>query len=147
MIVDRIEYAGQYAKQLVHLKDALDFIRENPDLGEGKHTFPGGWLMKQTGVTKALNDGPYEAHRSYIDVQILAEGREIILWNRLENMTALSPYNTDTDKQALSGAGSILELVPGMFCVLFPEDAHAACRHLEGDSPANYVKYVVKLKI
>ncbi len=147
MIVDRIEYAGQYAGQLVHLEDALNFIHENPDPGEGRHEFPGGWLMKQTGVTKALDEGPYEAHRSYIDVQILAEGREIIRWNRLENMTALSPYDSGTDKQALSGAGSLLELLPGMFCVLFPEDAHAACRHLDGCAPARYVKYVVKLKI
>ncbi len=146
MIIDRIEYAEKYAGQLAHLKDALNFIRENPDPGEGKHPFSGGWLMKQAGMTKALDDGPYEAHRRYIDVQILIEGREIIRWNRLENMTALSPYNEDTDKQALSGPGSILELVPGMFCVLYPEDAHAACRHLDGDSPAKYVKYVVKLK-
>ena len=146
MIVDRIEYAAQYDEKIPHLKDALCFIKENPDLGEGKNTFPGGWLMKQTGVTKGLDDGLYEAHRSYIDVQLLMEGREIILWNRLENMTALAPYDPDKDKQALSGMGSVLELTPGMFCILFPQDAHAACRHLEGEMPHTYVKYVIKLE-
>ena len=34
-----------------------------------------------------------------------------------------------------------------MFCALFPSDAHAPCRHPEGQEPAPYVKYVVKLKI
>lgn len=145
MIVDRIEYAAEYTGRLPHLADALALIRENP--GTGKHTFPGGYLMRQEGQTKSLREGSYEAHRTYIDVQLLTEGQEIILWDRLENMTEITPYDPQTDKQTLQGQGSILEMKPGMFCILFPSDAHTACRHLDGEGPSFYTKYVIKLEM
>ena len=55
-------------------------------------------------------------------------------------------YDPEKDKQPLRGQGSALEMRPGMFCALFPSDAHSACRHTEGQPPAAYVKYVVKLE-
>nr|WP_325299998.1 YhcH/YjgK/YiaL family protein [uncultured Dysosmobacter sp.] len=145
MIVDRIEYAAEYAAQLPHLQDALQTIRSQPDMDGGKHPFPGGYVMRQTGLTKPAEDAAYEAHRKYIDVFILAEGRETVLWNRLENMQETAAYDPEKGKQALQGCGSALEMQPGMFCVLFPSDAHSACRHTAEQTA--YVKYVIKLEI
>lgn len=147
MIVDRIDHAADYAAQLPHLQDAVALIRELKDPAPGKHPFPGGYLMYQSGQTRAADEGGYEAHRKYADVQILLEGRELILWDRLENMEETAPYNAETDKLALRGSGSILEMRPGMFCVLFPTDAHTACRHEAGGAPGPYAKYVVKLEL
>lgn len=145
MIVDRIEYAAEYAAQLPHLRDALQVIRSQPDMDSGRHLFPGGYVMRQTGVTKPVEDATFETHRRYIDVFILAEGREVVLWNRLENMQETAAYDPEKDKQALQGQGIALEMSPGMFCALFPTDAHAPCRHTAGETA--YVKYVVKLEI
>ncbi|MDO4266072.1 MAG: YhcH/YjgK/YiaL family protein [Eubacteriales bacterium] len=147
MIIDRLEYAAQYQNVLPHLMDAVAFIKENPNPGPGKHTFPGGYLMQQSGETRALSDGDYEAHREYIDVQLLMEGSEYLLWNRLENMKETVPYDREKDKHAITGDGSLLELRPGMFAVLYPEDAHKACRHPEGALPSHYEKFVIKLKL
>ncbi len=147
MIVDRIEFAAQYAKQLPHLADAMKAIRENPDMDASKHPFPGGYVMRQTGLTKPAADAAFEAHRSYIDVFVLAEGTETVLWNRLEHMEEAEPYDSQKDKHALKGTGSALEMKPGMFCALFPTDAHAPCRHLDGQEAAPYVKYVIKLAL
>jgi biofilm protein TabA len=147
MIVDRMEYAGEYAAQLPHLQHALAFIRENPDPGAGKHPFTGGYLMRQEGETRPADEGTYEAHRKYIDVQLLKEGGELLLWDRLENMTEVSAYDPEKDKHTLQGNGSVLEMRPGMFCVLFPNDAHTACRHAVGATSGRYVKYVIKLEI
>lgn len=98
-------------------------------------------------MTKPVKDAAFETHRKYIDVFILAEGKETVLWNRLENMEETAPYDPAKDKLALKGEGSQLEMKPGMFCALFPSDAHALCRHPEGQEAAPYVKYVVKLKL
>lgn len=148
MIVDRIEYAAAYEAQLPHLEDALRIIRDLPEEPEtGRYEFPGGYLMYQTGMTKPAGDAAYETHRAYIDVQILREGRELILWDRAENMTPTAPYDLEKDKQALRGAGSALEMRPGMFCALFPTDAHSACRHEDGAQPGAYRKFVVKLEV
>ena len=62
-------------------------------------------------------------------------------------MTEIASYDPQTDKQTLQGQGSVLEMKPGMFCVLFPSDAHTACRHLDGEDPSSYVKYVIKLEL
>lgn len=147
MIVDRIEYAAEYAARLPHLQDALGAIQSEPEMDGGKHPFPGGFVMRQTGLTKPADDAAFEAHRKYIDVFILAEGRETVLWNRLENMRESAAYDPEKDKLALEGQGSGLEMRPGMFCVLYPSDAHSACRHTAGQEPSAYVKYVVKLEV
>lgn len=146
MIVDRVEYAADYAAQLPHLADALRLMKEMPQLSPGKHLCPGGYFMYQTGTTRAVSESGFEAHRDYIDVQILLQGRELILWNRLENMEETVPYDPQTDKQGLRGKGSVLEMQPGMFCALFPGDAHTACRHAEAQEATDYAKYVVKLE-
>lgn len=147
MIVDRLEYASEYFEQLPGFQNAIEFIRENPEPGEGKHSFPGGFMMCQAGETKDMETGDYELHRNYIDVQILRSGSEMILWNRKENMKGSIPYDPEKDKEMVSGEGSILELKPGMFAVLFPTDAHKACRHLDKSSQSEFSKYVVKLEL
>lgn len=147
MILDRTEYAADYAAQLPHLADALALIAQNPHPGPGRHPFAGGYLMEQSGTTRPAQDGTFEAHRQYIDVQILAEGQEWLVWNRLERLTDAAPYDPATDKSALSGEGSLVELTAGMFAVLFPADAHKACRHPAGAAPGPFAKYVVKLEL
>lgn len=147
MIVDRIEYAEAYAAQLPNLPKALERIRQEPDMDGSRHPFPGGYVMRQTGATKPIPDAAFETHRKYIDVFILAEGTETVLWNRIENMEPTAEYDPEKDKLALKGTGSALEMKPGMFCALFPTDAHAPCRHPVGQEPGPYVKYVVKLEL
>ncbi len=44
--------------------------------------------MRQSGMTKPAENAAYEVHRRYIDVFILTEDRETVLWNRLERMEA-----------------------------------------------------------
>ena len=147
MIIDRIEYVDQYFQLLPHLADALQLIAQQPNMEPGKHFFYGGFVMRQTGCTRPVYEGTYEAHRKYVDVQILMNGRELILWDRLENMQEIEPYQPETDKCVLQGHESMVEMRPGMFCVLFPSDAHAACRHEESHSGTTYEKYVVKLEL
>lgn len=145
MIVDRIEYAAEYEDCLPALGRALLEI-ECASEWDDPRRFPGGYVMRQSGMTKPEDSSAFETHRKYIDVFILAEGRETVLWNRLENMEAVEDYDPGKDKQPLRGRGAPLEMQPGMFCALFPSDAHSACRHTEGQPAAAYVKYVVKLE-
>lgn len=112
-----------------------------------RHLFPGGYVMRQTGTTKPIQDAAFETHRKYVDVFILVEGKETVLWNRIENMEPTAEYDPEKDKLALKGTGTSLQMQPGMFCALFPTDAHAPCRHPEGQEPGPYVKYVVKLEL
>jgi len=146
MIVDRVKYAAEYEDRLPGLGRALEEIRREGGWTEPRR-FPGGYVLRQSGRTRPEDGEGFEAHRGHVDVFILAEGRETVLWNRLEELEESGPYDPEKDKQPLRGRGSGLELEPGMFCVLFPGDAHSPCRHRPGQAPADYVKYVVKLEV
>ena len=54
--------------RLPHLADALEAIRKEPDMSPDKHYFTGGYVMRQTGMTKPVKDAAFETHREYIDV-------------------------------------------------------------------------------
>ena len=147
MIVDRIEKIDEYMDRFPCLKTAMEMIREDPGMDNSKHFFPGGFVMHQIGKTRAEKDGGYEVHRKYIDVQMLVGGREVIFWNHKDFMDPLTPYDENVDKEMLQGDGAPLEMHPGMFCVMFPTDAHAACRYYAGEEPNPFEKYVVKVEI
>lgn len=147
MILDRIAYAQAYTAQLPNLPMALERIRQEPDMDGSRHFFPGGYVMRQTGITKPIQDASFESHRKYIDVFILAQGAETVIWNRIEEMEPVAEYDPEKDKLALKGTGASVQMLPGMFCALFPTDAHSPCRHPDGQDPSPYVKYVVKLEL
>lgn len=68
-----------------------------------------------------------EVHRAYIDVHILLEGEERIGWKALEDAAdEVKPYDADGDCALYGdGATAYVDLHPGEFVVVYPEDAHA----------------------
>lgn len=89
-----------------------------------------------------------EAHRRYIDVQYLVEGREVIHWAPLATLTDVTlPYDAAKDAAFFAGTGGEvpLRLAAGQFAILFPDDAHAPC--CAWDAPEDVLKVVVKVAI
>ena len=79
---------------------------------------------------------PLEAHEEHIDIQVLLKGRERIGWlPRALCQEPQAPYE-DTPS-------SYVDLVPGDFVILYPEDAHAP---LIGGGGA-VSKLVVKIRL
>jgi len=78
--------------------------------------------------TKAKCDAVAEAHRKYIDVMYVVEGEETVY---VEDTAALSEITREYENEgdyllgALDDDFSAIRLYPGMFLILFPEDAHA----------------------
>lgn len=68
-----------------------------------------------------------EVHRDYIDVHILLEGKERIGWKALEDVTDLKQaYQKEGDCALYSETPtSFVDLLPGQFLIVFPEDPHA----------------------
>lgn len=97
------------------------------------------------GITKDMDAGDYEAHRKYLDVQVLLQGDETVVWADIADLTETEAYNSDTDKAMYAGEGSAVGIRPGMCYICWPHDAHKACRHAV--QPAQYRKAVIKLEI
>lgn len=146
MLIQRLERLMADSARLPHLEDALTCLAEHRDApAPARFDFPGGYLMLQEGVTIALDEGDYEAHRRYLDVQVLLEGTETVVWSDISALRPSVPYDPEKDKTMFTGEGCNMTLLPGTCYVCWPEDGHKACRHTE--QPAHYRKAVIKLTL
>lgn len=70
---------------------------------------------------------PLEAHRDYLDIHILLEGEERIGWKPINNCgTPSKAYDKEGDYMLFDEpASSYVDLRPGDFAIVWPEDAHA----------------------
>ena len=68
-----------------------------------------------------------EVHRQYIDIHIPLDGVEVIGWKPLEDCTNLTkPYDEAADCELYTEpATSYINLQPGQFMIVWPEDPHA----------------------
>jgi biofilm protein TabA len=126
------------------LAEFLDKI-EVSNLPEGRMEIEGSDLfviVNPTATTRA--EAPLEAHRTYIDVQVIVKGLDTMGWAPLSICHEVSaPY--DIEKDIVFFKETPLSLVPipaGHLAVFFPNDAHAP---LIGDgSPVH--KLVFKIR-
>ena len=73
MIIDRMENMMNYISVLPGLKKGIEKIRDLTEFIPGRHEFDGGFFMTQKGVTRPIEEGSFESHKKYIDVQILLD--------------------------------------------------------------------------
>lgn len=146
MIVDDFKNIRSYASLLPQLENGLEAIRDAASLEVGRYEFEGGHFMIQEGDTKPLGEGTFEAHRHFIDVQILLDGEEEIAWQELADLTTAIPYDEKSDKERFDGRRDHHMLVSeGMFWAAFPRDGHKVISHV--DAPHHYRKIVMKLPV
>ena len=95
--------------------------------------------------TRPAREVPLEAHRAYLDVQVVLEGTDTIGWAPLAACrTELEPYDPGRDLVFFREPPThLIPLPAGHMAILFPEDAHAP---LIGDGQA-VSKLVVKVRV
>lgn len=87
------------------------------------------YIMNTESGAVAQGKQVLEIHREYIDVHILLDGCERIGWKPItELVQEVKAYSSDGDC-ALYGdvPGMWIDLQPGQFVIMYPEDAHAPC--------------------
>ena len=90
------------------------------ELTDGAYAFISGY------ETKPLEEGLYEAHKEYTDVQVILEGKEIIGVMSLDEMRAgecVKEYVYDIELYKASG-GKLVDLARGDYLILTPMEAH-----------------------
>lgn len=114
-------------KYLSRLK-AKDFSGLNADESrkvelQGKKLF----AISQAYETKNHSLVKFEAHRKYIDLQFIFDGREVIYISSRRDAGKAFTYDPDKDVQFFSDVArfSRLDLKKGMVAVFFPDDLHA----------------------
>ncbi len=144
MFIDSIDRVMKYEAVLPLLARGMEAIRSHAELAEGRYEFDGGFFLVQKGSTRPIQEGNYEAHRKYIDVQILMEGSEEVAWEDIRKLKTVIPYDPEKDAERLIGDREhVMKITEGMFYAAFPEDAHQPISHTS--EPQNFTKIVLKL--
>lgn len=99
--------------------------------------------------TRTPEEGLLESHRNYIDVQTTIVGAEGIEWFARDTLMRKQEYDPERDFELWHRPGAPrvrADMFPGMFCVLFPEDAHLA-QQIVGVTAQEIRKAVVKIRL
>ena len=149
MIVDKIENASQYYALGEKIAAALKYL-ETQDLSQvesGKYPIMGDevFALVQEYESKPMDQGFWEVHRKYIDVQYIVRGLEQIGYAKLKSSRASEEYDDAKDYQVLEGDGDFLRLSSGMFAILWPWDAHMPGMAVY--TPLSVKKVVVKVSV
>jgi biofilm protein TabA len=131
MILSTLSNADRYAALHPLFPRAFEYIR-NTDLlalAPGRYPIVGDELFAIVehlpGRTRA--EAKLEAHRRYIDIQLVLEGLDEMGWKPLSDCREpVDDYNAERDIQFFRDApASWIATPPGAFCIFYPEDAHA----------------------
>ena len=150
MILDTIDNARIYAGLHPCFPKAFEILK-NQTLNkkqDGKYPVDGEkiYYTIQCYTTKPQNAENLEAHRKYIDIQFLLSGQELLGYAPLKGLTIAEKYNPQKDIAFFDAPKDFTKvtLKPGLFCILFPSDAHLPGCHLA--KPSDVRKIVIKIR-
>lgn len=148
MITDSLKNAHLYTSLGAGIRRAFEYLHETDlrSLTVGRIELDGKnlYVTSQEYTSKLPEQGKWEAHHHYIDLQYLISGTERIGYAPIGRL-APGDYNPEKDFQALTGTGDFITLAAGDFMLLFPEDAHMPGMAV-GD-PVPVKKVVVKIMV
>jgi YhcH/YjgK/YiaL family protein len=148
MIMDLLSRWEKYHWLDKRFEESFRFLEKlTSETPEGRTEIDGEniFCMVQSYETRDHEGQRFEAHRQYADIQVVLDGEESILWAPVDTLTLSQPYKFDIEFYDLTPAPTELVMTPSVFCVLFPQDAHAPC--LQHGTPSKVRKAVVKVRI
>ena len=151
MITDKIENAQRHAADEPCLTAAFKLLADAPfaDKPDGRYEVDGKNLFYnvETYTTRPLDEGKLEAHKNYIDIQLITKGTELLAHTHLDGLEISTPYCSQRDIAFYHQTADMdsVVLTPGIFCLLRPENAHMPCRTVK--TPTEVRKVVIKVRI
>lgn len=130
MILDTLDRVSTLAVMSPAFADAAAFLAGGglADLEPGRFDVGtrGVSVIVACGGARRADEGRLEAHRRFIDIQVLLAGRESIGWRPLADCRQPdAAYDPATDLQFFADPPQAwLPLEPGQFAVFWPSDAH-----------------------
>ena len=149
MIVDQLQHAPLYRSIHERFGQAFDFLASTDltALPSGRKTIQGEELFALVNdySTQPQEKCRFEAHRQYLDIQLMVRGIERIAVADLSTMKDDEPYVAQRDVAFFHGQGDLITLREGTFAIFFPHDAHQPGIALAEPMPCR--KVVVKVLI
>jgi YhcH/YjgK/YiaL family protein len=148
MVIDRIAHANLYRSLGPRVARALDYLQQTDGvaLAPGTYELDGRrvFALVQEYTTKPFEQGKWEAHSRYADLQFVASGVERIGYGAMTRFEQQA-YDADKDYMALSGSGEFLTLDSGSFMLLWPGEGHMP--GIAAGAPSAVKKVVIKIEV
>ncbi len=150
MIVDAVRNMGRYnipwKEKILEFLSTLDTrVFEQPEIEiKGRELF----VRPSRYRTKIPQEGKFETHCVYMDLQYVVEGAEIMETAPGDVLEILTAYDVERDYQFFSAKEGMSRVLvrAGEFAVFFPGEAHRPC--CSPDSGARDVrKLVFKIRV
>jgi biofilm protein TabA len=127
--INLVELKKHYALHQTYWEKVFEFISKNDlvSLPVAKYTIDGDNVFAPVSEyeTKLPADGKWEAHKNYIDVQIVLSGKEQIGIAPVEKATVVVPYSEAKDVMFVNpSVENDYHAKPGTFFIFFPTEAH-----------------------
>ena len=146
MILGRLSEWRRYAALHPQFGEAFRFLETADQLENGRYELGGRMYVNISSVsTRPAESFPFEAHRQYIDIQLLLDGHSALTWSDTYSLTPAGAYDADKDFQLFEGEGRSVQVKKGDFYILWPEDAHKP--HGDDGEPSSYRVAVVKVPV
>jgi len=150
MIVDTLDNAARYFGLGERIALALQYLQDNDCTKLAVEEIPirgdQVYVLVQDNTTKPREQGVWESHRKYVDVQFVAAGVEEMGYANIKTLTEKTSYDEKDDYGLFEGAGSFVTVPAGSFTIFFPEDGHIPGCAVD-DKPAAVRKIVVKVAV
>ena len=149
MILDNIANIDKYVSLHPRFAKAFEFVKslnlETLEAGQ-KFEIDGKDIHASVSAKDGLKaeDAKFEAHNSYIDIQVCISGKESMGWKpRAKCVDPKGEFNTEKDVIFYNDQPEMyFQLTDGQFVIFYPEDVHAP---MIGEGVIK--KLVVKVKI
>ena len=150
MIYDRFDKVTMYFQEGEPLHTAITYAANlDQSLADGRYEIDGDMIYAVVASyeTSPAEERRFEAHKRYIDVQVVFEGEESIGVSLAKNLQVLEEYSDEHDVEFFESPEtySSLSMKPGYFAVFYPHDIHRPNCDLLGTQNAR--KVVIKVKI
>lgn len=152
MIKDNIQKAENYYNLSNGIKTGLEYL-QNTDFStveNGKYEISENvYANVQEYISKPQDEGRFEAHEKYIDIQYIVKGEEKIGVCDVSNFIEETPYNVEKDivflKEKSSNKSEFFHLKEEEFMILYPQDAHMPS--ISSKTQSHVKKVVVKVRV
>ncbi len=132
-----------FAKAFEIVKAAVQNV---PEVGKYEVDGKNVYYMSQEYLTKTPGEAKFEAHKKYIDIQVVLDGEEIIRFDAPEKLSVTQEYDEVKDCMlfAMNREFDSVRLGKGDMTIIFPGEPHAPGIGTAAE-PAGVKKLVIKI--
>lgn len=153
MIVDDIKNIQKYSNLNIPMNKIVEFIEyyNKAHLEDRRYDILGDDLFAivQSYKTIAHDEGKWESHKDYMDLQYIDRGTEVMYWALADELVVTEDHTPERDilfyEKAPHKASVLLE--KGMFVLLLTHDAHMPCCEFDKQEKVRKIVFKIKCKI